>query len=99
MCGPCPVSHTEAEQRDGRQYGPGSVCSVRCAVYLKGLVETCMTLERRLLLVLYLLLLWLITTKTGQAGIFKTVGILNAEKVQRRKFCVVESARRIIRVF
>ena len=48
---------------------------VRCAVYVKGLGETHMTLGRRSMLLLLLLLLLLLRmmmkTKTGQAGIFK----------------------------
>ena len=38
-------------------------------------------------------------TKTGQAGNFKMIDFFNAEKTQRRKIFVVESARRIIRAF
>ena len=70
------------------------VLGVRCAVYVKGLGEAYLTLDRRLLL-----LLRLIKTKTGQVGNFKIVDIFNAEKIQRRKLFVVESARRIIRAF
>ena len=60
-----------------------------------------MTLNRRLVLLLYLLLLLkvLITTNTGQAGNFKSVDIFNANRIQRRRFFAVERARRIIRVF
>ena len=75
---------------------------VRRVVYLKGLGEPYITLGRRLLLLLHLmLLLRLMKTKTEHAGNFKIVGIYNAEKTQRRKFFVVEihTARRTIHEF
>ena len=60
-----------------------------------------MTLDRRPLLLMYLLLvlLRLINTKTGQGGDFNIVDTFNAEKIKRRKLFVVESARRILPVF
>ena len=77
------------------------VLSVRCVVYVKGLGETHMTLDRRVLLLLLclLLLLKLIKIKTRQAGNFIIIDTFNGEKNQRRKLFVVESARRIIRAF
>ena len=77
-----------------------TVC-VGCVAYVKGLGETYMTLNRRLVLLLYLLPLlnvW-IKTKTGQAGNFEIVDIVNAKKIQRRKLFFVESARRIMRAY
>ena len=79
---------------------------MRCVVYFKGLSETHMTLDSRLLLLLLLLLLLcslllllrLRKPKTGHAGNFTIVDIFNAEKNQRR-ILLVESVRRIIRVF
>ena len=62
----------------------------------KGLGETYTTLDRRSLLLLYmllfLLLLSLIINKAEQAGNFKVFDNFNAEKIQRRKYYVGESA-------
>ena len=69
-------------------------------MYVKGLGETYLTLNRRLVLLLYLLLLnVLIKTTTRQGGNFMTVNIFSEKKIQRRTFFPVESARRIIRAF
>ena len=62
------------------------VLGMRCVVYVKGLGETYTTLDRRLLL-----LLRLITPKTGRAGNFKIVDVFDAKKKLRKKF-LVESA-------
>ena len=61
---------------------------VRCVVYVKRLGETYMTPNRRLVLLVYLLLLLnvLIKTRTVQAGNFKVVDISNAKKIQRRDY-------------
>ena len=70
-------------------------------MYVKGLGETCKTLDRRLLPLLYLLLLWLqrlVKNKTVQAGNFKIVDICNGDKIQRA-FFQFESARRVIQAF
>ena len=82
------------------------VLHAKCVVCVKGLGETYITLDRRLLLLLllYLLLLLLpllrfIKTETGQTGNFKSVDICNAGKNQERTWFIVESARRTIRTF
>ena len=77
-------------------------------MYVKRLGETCMTLDRRSLLLLFLLLLLysllllrlrLIRTKVGQEGNFKYVHVFDGEKIQPRKFFVVESGSRILHAF
>ena len=75
-------------------------------MYVKGLGETYMTLDKRLvLLLLYVLflllfLLRLIKTKPGEASnVFKVVYIFDAETIQRRNVFVVESACCIIHAF
>ena len=73
------------------------VLGVRCVAYAKGLRETYMTSDRRLLqhaAAVYtaaVLLLRLINTKTGQAGNFEIVDIFNAENIQLIQIFVVKS--------
>ena len=71
-------------------------------MHVEILGETYVTLGRRLLLLDLLLLLLLLLSvevvkiKTGPAGNIKSVNIFNAEKIQRRKFSVVESAQHLV---